>query len=225
MERKVALIVGATGAVGRHLLQHLLSSNEYSSVIALVRRGLEIEHPKLEERIIKFEELEHLQMNDSVNDVFCCLGTTIKKAKTKQAMKKIDVDYPLLVAGLSRQLGAEKFLVVSAVGANVDSRFFYSRLKGLLEDKLKLAGFNTLYLFQPSLLLGERNEFRLGEVVASKLAPIISPLLVGRLKKYKPIEVETVAHAMVTAAQRDAIGNFILHYNQIQALAKKGESK
>ncbi|MCD8503453.1 MAG: NAD(P)H-binding protein [Bacillaceae bacterium] len=124
MERKVALIVGATGAVGRHLLQHLLSSNEYSSVIALVRRGLEIEHPKLKERIIKFEELEHLQMNGSVNDVFCCLGTTIKKAKTKQAMKKIDVDYPLLVAGLSRQLGAEKFLVVSAVGANVDSRFF-----------------------------------------------------------------------------------------------------
>lgn len=223
MGQKVALIVGATGAVGKQVLQNLLRSSEYIKVIALVRRKQEIEHPKLDERIINFEELQNHSFNAHVDDVFCCLGTTIKKAKTKQVMKKVDVDYPLLIAGLAKQLRAEKFLVVSAVGANIQSPFFYSRLKGLLEERLTLASFETLYLFQPSLLLGHRNEFRLVEAFASKLAPIFSPLLVGKLKKYKPIEVKTVADAMVAAAQDNIKGNFTLRYEQILSLAKKGE--
>lgn len=215
MEKKSALIVGATGLIGQQLLNHLLNGNNYETVTALVRRPLDFQHPKLKEMVIDFDELSDYQTNYKVNDVFCCLGTTIKKAKTKSAMKKVDVEYPLTLAKLSKEMGAEKFLVVSSIGADPNSRVWYSKMKGTLEEELKKVGFQSLFIFRPSLLLGERNEFRVGESFASYLSPAVSPLFLGKLTKYKPIQALSVAIAMAVTANTNLDGTHYFYYDQI----------
>lgn len=199
--KKSALLVGASGLVGGELLNCLLIAPEYSKVLILVRKPLGLIHPKLEERVIEFEDL--LQHRDcfKVNDVFCCLGTTIKKARSKEAFRKVDVEYPLKIARLAKDMQAEKFLIISSVGANPKSTVFYTRMKGLLEQKLKEIGIKSLHIFRPSLLLGNRKEFRIGESVSAFLTKGISFFFVGWLKKYKPIEAKTVANGMYMAAQ------------------------
>lgn len=206
MESKSAILVGASGLVGGELLNLLLNSEEYSKVIVLGRRSLNLEHPKLEEIIVDFERLDQYQEKFSVDEIFCCLGTTIKKAKSKEAFKKVDVDYVLSLAKIAKEMKVEKFLIVSSIGADKQSAIFYSKMKGLVEEGLKEIGFSSLYIFRPSLLLGQRQEVRSGESAAAFLSKGLSFLMLGGLRKYKPIEAKVVAKGMYNAAQSTNAG-------------------
>lgn len=216
---KTALIAGASGLVGGELLKELLAGMEYQYVIALVRSPLEVKHAKLEEVIINFEELEELEGLPTIDDVFCCLGTTIKKAKTQEAMTRIDVDYPIALANLAKKFGAKQYFVISSMGADAKSNIFYSRIKGLMEIALKGIGFQTLGIFRPSLLLGDRKEFRLGEAAAVVIMPILSLLMMGPLKKYRAIQARDVARAMYKVAQSGSSGVNIYSSDEINKIA------
>lgn len=218
MAGKTALIAGATGMVGNELLQFLIDGNEYDKVIAIVRRPLENKHPKLEEKVVDFNKLDNFKESFAVDDVFCCLGTTIKKAKTKEAMWKIDVDYPVAIAKLASLEGAKKFLLVSSMNADPNSPIFYSKMKGKLEEAIKQIPYESTSIFRPSLLLGNRQEFRLGERAAAAIFTKVPFLFAGPLKKYRAIEGRTVASAMYKAAQENKPGITIYPSEQIQKI-------
>lgn len=215
MESKKALIAGANGLVGGELLKLLLRGKEYDKVVALVRKPLGIKDAKLEEKIIDFNNMDEATDSFQVNHVFCCLGTTIKKAKSKEVFKQVDVLYPLEMAKIAKEKQVEKFLIISSMGANSDSLVFYSRMKGLLENQLQSIGFNSLHILRPSLLLGNRKDYRPGEAAGAFLTNLLSFAFIGPLKKYKPIAAETVALAMFEIAQRDVIGVHIYPSDEI----------
>jgi uncharacterized protein YbjT (DUF2867 family) len=217
---KTALIAGATGLIGNELLNFLLNANEYEKVVAIVRRPLSEKHPKLEEKIVDFDKLEDYIDVFSVDDVFVCLGTTIKKAKTKEAMWKIDVDYPISIARLASSQGARKFLLVSSMNADPDSPIFYSKMKGKLEEEIKQFTFETTTIFRPSLLLGNRDEFRFGERLSAAIFTVVPFLFAGPLKKYKAIEGKTVAKAMYRVAQENKNGVTIYPSEQIAEIGR-----
>lgn len=218
MAGKIALIAGATGLIGKELLQFLLNASEYDKVVAIVRRPVGIDHPKLDERIVDFNHLDQNKEIFTVDDVFCCLGTTIKKAKTKEAMWKIDVDYPLAIARLASSQGARKFLLVSSMNADPESPIFYSKMKGKLEKEVEQIPFETTAIFRPSLLLGDREEFRFGERAAAAIITKVPFLFKGPFKKYKAIEGRTVASAMYRVAQKNETGFTIYPSEQIQEI-------
>jgi uncharacterized protein YbjT (DUF2867 family) len=214
-----ALIAGATGLVGKQLLSMLLNSNDYKKVYVLSRRPLAEEHPKLEEIIIDFDRLPEQQLPE-VNDVFCCLGTTMKKAGSKEAFRKVDFVYPYELAQKALQTAAEQYLLVSAMGANRRSFFFYNRVKGEVEENIsKLIGYKSIHIFRPSLLLGKREEERFGEIFAQKLMRFIKPLMVGPLRKYRGIHARTVANGMLKAAEQHPRGIHIYESEEIKQLA------
>lgn len=219
---KSALLLGASGLVGSELLQCLLNEKDYTSIVILVRKPLPlgIQHHKLIEVQADFDHLEWYREHFRVDDVFCCLGTTIKKAKTRDAMTKVDVGYPLSAAKLAHEEGSKQFLVISSMGADPQSFFAYSRMKGMLETELGNVGFQALQIFRPSLLLGNRKESRLGESATAVLLPPLSFLLVGPLKKYRAIQARTVAQAMHRAAQNNSQGTTIYLSDEMEALVK-----
>lgn len=218
MAGKTALIAGSNGLVGNELLHLLLNGEEYDKVVAIVRRPLAEKHPKLEEKIVDFDRLPEYKEIFAVNDVFCCLGTTIKKAKTKEAMWKVDVDYPISIAKLASAEGAGKFLIVSSMNADPNSPIFYPKMKGKLEEEIIKVPFETIAIFRPSLLLGNRNEFRFGERAAGAIFTKVPFLFTGPLKKYKAIEGKTVASAMYMAAKENKPGVTIYPSEKIQEI-------
>ena len=203
MATKKALIVGATGLIGGYCLQALLEDPAYAEVVALVRNPLSTTHPKLKTVHTRFDNLEPALAGIEADDVFCCLGTTIKKAGSQQAFRKIDYMLVLAVAELMRKKGAAQFLVVSSMGADKNAKFFYSRVKGEMESSLKHVGYPCLRILRPSLLLGPRKEFRLGEKIGALLTPMLQLFLHGPLKKYQPVQAESVARFMVKVAQKE----------------------
>lgn len=214
-----ALIAGATGLVGKHLLSLLLNSQQYKKVYVLSRRPLGLEHPKLEEVIIDFDALPEQEL-PAAEDVFCCLGTTMKKAGSKEAFRKVDFVYPYELAQKALQKGAEQYLLVSAMGANRRSFFFYNRVKGEVEEGIsKLSGYKSIAIFRPSLLLGERPDERLGEDIAKRLMRFIKPLMIGPLRKYRGIHARTVANGMLKAAEQRPRGVHIYESEEIKPLA------
>ncbi len=202
-KEKVALIAGATGLVGSHLIEILLKAEEYKKVVSLVRRSNDLHHEKLDERVISFDQMKLLP-HEEIDDVFCCLGTTIKKAKTKEAFKVVDYDYPLQLGKLGKEHGAQQYLVISALGASAKSKIFYSKVKGELEEELVALHYPTLHIFRPSLLLGDREEFRAGEKAGEVVSRVVRPVLLGKLKKYRSISGKQVAYGMYKAAQQSS---------------------
>lgn len=217
---KSAWIAGGSGLVGQELLRLLLEDSRYSAVCALVRRPLGISHPKLQEIVCDWDRLEETADVPTADDVFCCLGTTIKKARTREAMYKVDVDYPLALARLALTRGARHYLLVSAVGANPRSRIPYSRMKGELEEQIKRMPYEAASIFRPSLLLGDRAEFRLGERIAVKVSRAFSKLTRSPLPASLAVEARTVAGAMLEAAQRRDGGVNIYDPRKIKEIAK-----
>ncbi|WP_430813605.1 NAD-dependent epimerase/dehydratase family protein [Carboxylicivirga sp. RSCT41] len=203
---KTALIAGATGLIGSSLVQYLLESNEYQKVIALVRKPSITPHPKLDEQLIDFDDLHNLFLESKVHDVFCCLGTTIKKAGSQDAFSKVDYTYVLELARWADKHECQLLSVVSSVGAKVNTSNFYLRTKGQMEEAISSLTIPTVHLFRPSLLLGQRNEFRLAEKVSEKVMSVLNPLLNGRLRKYRAIQAHDVALAMHNQAQNNVIG-------------------
>lgn len=216
MEKKIALVVGATGLIGQEVVRLLLASAAYDKVKVVLRRPYEINHPKLEEHIIDFHELKNYDIGE-VDHIYCCLGTTMKKAKTKELFKQVDYEYPLELAMKASEQDVSQFLVVSAMGADPASSFFYNRTKGELEAALKSLDLHALHIFRPSLLLGERREFRLGEELAAWLSKLIP--FKGSMEKYRPIKGKDVALAMVKIAQAETSGNHLYLSPLIQKIA------
>ena len=211
---KTALVLGGTGLVGGHLVRILLRDERYSLVKMLVRKPLDLHHEKLAQVVVDFD---HLQAADlQADDVFCCLGTTIAKAGTQAAFRKVDFDYPVRVGELALEMGAKQYFMVSSIGADAQSSVFYAKVKGEAEAKLASLGYSTFVAFRPSFLLGNRQEFRFGEKIGIGIAKLLEPLMVGGLRKYKGIEAHQVAGAMVKWARLEKPGNFIVENPEIE---------
>ena len=154
---KTALLVGATGLVGGFVLEQLLEDAYYDSVVVLSRKSLQLQHTKLKEVLVNFDQLENYTNDIKADVVFCCLGTTIKAAGSQEAFKKVDYEYPLRVAEIAKQNGASAFLIVTALGAAKSSIIFYNRVKGEVEEAIGSLHFDAFHILQPSLIIGERN--------------------------------------------------------------------
>jgi len=217
---RTALLAGATGLIGSHVLKLLLAEDEWSRVVTVGRRPMPELHKKLEQRVLDLGELETVSDLPHVDDVFCCLGTTIKQAGSQPAFRRVDHAFILGVAHAGLHAGAKQFLLVSAIGADPGSRVFYSRVKGETESAIRRLAFQSVQIFRPSLLLGERTEFRLGERIAMVVAPPLSLLLLGRLRRYRPIRAETVARAMVNLAREAPRGPNVFEYDAMIASAR-----
>jgi uncharacterized protein YbjT (DUF2867 family) len=217
-EKKSVLLVGATGLVGGELLTFLLNHSGHEKVKVFTRKALKINHPKLEQIIVDFNKLGQYKEHFNVKDVYCCLGTTIKKAGSQDAFRKVDYEYPVVLAKLAVERNVERFLIITAMGADKSSKVFYNRVKGEVEEELRKSGIGTLHIFRPSLLLGEREEFRLGEKVAIILSPILSLAMVGGLRKYRPIQAKNVAKAMLLTGQTEVSGTFVYPSDAIQEI-------
>jgi uncharacterized protein YbjT (DUF2867 family) len=207
-----ALIAGATGLVGARLLEALLADPAYTAVRALARRPLRLAHPKLVVDVIDFERLADVAF-PRVDDVYCCLGTTIAAAGSREAFRRVDHDYPLAIARAALAARARAFLFVSAMGADPRSAVFYSRVKGELEQAVAALGYRCAIAFRPSLLAGERAESRFGERAALAL---LQPLRFLVPRKYRPIEAAAVARAMVEAAHRGPSGFTVVESDAMQ---------
>ena len=217
MPQRTALVAGATGLVGRHCLQELLASDSYREVVAIGRRPVPLTHAKLRQIVVDFDDLT--SMNITADDVFCCLGTTMRKAGSREAFRRVDYEYPLRLARVALERGASHYLLVSSLGADGAARTFYLRVKGELEQALRELGFRTLSIFRPSLLLGARAEVRWGERLGALAFRAVRPLLSGPLRRYRPIEASTVARAMVAAAESGGSGCHIAESDEITAIA------
>ena len=198
---KTAVIAGATGLVGKQLMFKLLESTSYEKVIILVRTFIHIKHPKLIQVIVNFESLSAYKDQLKGDDFFCCLGTTMKRAGSKEAFYKVDYSYCLEFARLASENNAQKFLLISAIGADASSSIYYSKVKGELENAIRGLTISAIHIFHPSVLVGNRLEFRFGEIIGIAMAKTLSPLMLGSLSKYKPIEVTELADSMLKIAQ------------------------
>ena len=221
MSNKTALVLGGSGLIGSHCLHYLLNDEYYDQVEILVRRPLAIEHPKLIQHEINFDDLKNVLSKIKANDVYCCLGTTIKKAKSKTAFRTVDYTYPVEIAKLCRANGADQFLLVTALGANPKSSIFYNCVKGEVEESISKLDFKGVYIFRPSLLLGKRQESRPSEELTQKLFQWFSFGFKGPIKKYKPVEAKAVAFAMIQNAKTQHLGQQIIESSQIQAIYDK----
>jgi uncharacterized protein YbjT (DUF2867 family) len=205
------LLVGATGLVGRDCLRLLVAEPAISRVVVLARRPLPPAAlaPKVEVRILDFDRLESAGVFPAVDAVLCALGTTIRQAGSQLRFREVDYGYPLAVARLALAQGARHFLLVSALGANAQSRVFYNRVKGEVENAIRSLGYRSVTIARPSFLVGERDEIRLGERIMTPLAF----LMPGRLR---PVKAAAVAGALVAAAVRDEAGVRILESEVIR---------
>jgi len=209
------LIAGATGLVGRECLRQLEVDAGVSRIVAITRRPLTGVSSKVGVHVVNFDDLETHRAVFSVDQVFCALGTTIKTAGSEAAFRHVDFDFPVALARLGREQGATNFLLVSAIGASAHSRFFYNRVKGELEDVIRTLGYRSVTIVRPSLLLGERKEFRLGERIAMLVADIVP-------KKYRPVEARAVAAALVDAARADTPGFHVIENSEIRRTGAGG---
>jgi len=208
---KTALIIGATGLVGNLLTHRLAESSAYEKVKILVRHSVGWQHPRLQEVQYDFDHPNGLLVQ--ADDIFCCLGTTINKAGSREAFRKVDYQYPIDTAQLALNNGAQQFLLVSAMGSDVNSRFFYNRVKGEVERDLIALHFPATLIFRPSLLLGDRKEFRLGERFGEAIMKLFNPLIPAR---YKGVRAESVANGMLQTAQQHLAGTHVFDSDQLQ---------
>jgi uncharacterized protein YbjT (DUF2867 family) len=214
-----ATLVGATGLIGGYLLEELLNDPYFDTVRILIRRPIDINHPKLEKKIVDFNDSDSLLVAISNGDVlFCAIGSTMKKVKgDKEAYRKIDFDIPVKLSRFCKMTGCEKFILVSSAGANSKSGNFYQRLKGETDEAVKSVGLQTIHIMRPSLLLGERKEFRLGENIGKAVMTALSFLIP---EKYKAIQGKDVAKVMIALAKKNDEGIFVHENSEIRNLSK-----
>ena len=222
MSERTATIIGATGMIGNYLLELLLKDNYFSTIRILVRRPYKKTDPKMEVKLADFNDAESFKLALEGSDViFSCIGTTQKNVKGDTDLyRRIDFDIPLKAARFAKEIGCEKFILVSSVGANSHSPTFYLRLKGELENAIRSVALDTVHIMQPSMLLGERKEKRAGERMLQATMKLTSVLLFGSGRKYKAIHGKTVAAAMLNAAKRNGKGFFRYTYDGIKELSR-----
>lgn len=204
--KKTALLAGATGLVGSALLGLLLASDRYAKVIVVGRQPVAHSHPKLTQVVVELDQLETARLRLIADDVYCCLGTTQQQAGSKEAFYAVDFLYVVKLAALTAANFAAQFLVVSALDADIDSRFYYYRIKGEMEAAVRQTLFRAIHIFRPFLLVGVRPKPRLGERIGTVLLSLATPLLRGRWRKYRAVAATAVAQAMLRAAEEDGGG-------------------
>ena len=213
---KTAIVLGATGLVGKQVLGKLLESEQYDRVVALVRKPMLWKHSKLETIQFDFDHPDASQIKG--DDLYCCLGTTLAKAGSKEAQYKIDCTYPLQIGQLAYQNAVKQYILVSSIGADAQSSNFYLRTKGELEQGLAKIGFDAVIAVRPSFLLGQRDEFRFGEQMGIGMIKVFGPLLFGSLKKYRGIHAVKVATGMIQLAQAQKKGFVVVESDQLAEL-------
>lgn len=210
---KTALLLGSTGLIGSELVERLQAAPHYRSVVLLNRRPSGYRHSKISEKIIDFDAPDLRGV--AGDDLFCALGTTIRKAGSQAALRKVDYEYPALFAARLKDQGVKRIALVSSVGANAKAASFYLRTKGQLEETIVGLGFEQTVIVRPSVLIGQRTEFRLGEEVAILLLKLFSPVMLGGLRKYKGIKASTVAAGLVRAVNPGIPGVRIIESDRI----------
>jgi uncharacterized protein YbjT (DUF2867 family) len=211
-------VIGSTGLVGSHIVGLLKEENASQKIRLLVRRPVEFSHPKLEIKLVNFEGYESLKLAIAgCNVVFCAVGTTQSKVKGDQLLyRKIDYDIPVNAARACLETGGSSFLLVSSVGADSNSKNFYLRLKGEVEEAVQKFPIKSISMFRPSMLLGNRKDFRLGERIGQSGMKLIAPLLASKWRKYKAIEARDVAAAMIEASKQNKEGFIVYEYDEMK---------
>lgn len=210
---KTAIVIGATGLVGANLVNKLNDTKVYEKVILLVRRKTDLNHLKLEEKIVDFDTIDADLIR--ADDIFCAIGTTLKKAGSKEKQYKIDCEYPAKIAQMGKQNGVKQFLLVSSVGADKNSSNFYLRTKGELEEKIAALNYDAFIVMRPSFIIGDRKEFRLGETIGIFFASLFRPLMIGKLKKYRGVHAIAIAKKMVKLANDNLKGMVVVESGKI----------
>jgi uncharacterized protein YbjT (DUF2867 family) len=218
MDKRKALIFGSTGLIGNLLLEELIHSENYSGIRIFVRQPTGVTEPKVEEVTIDFTTLDIFSQFIMGDDLFICLGTTIKKAGSVKKMEEIDCDLPAKIAELASTNNVKRIAVVSSLGASASSKNYYLRIKGKMEEGIMKLNFENIAIVRPSMLLGERKEKRTGETVGKIVMKTFKPLLTGKLRKYRAIHGKDVARAMITILQNDP-GKNIYESDEIQKIA------
>jgi len=216
---RTAIIFGGTGLIGKALTEELGKSCQYEKIIAFTRRKTEFDTVlKVNNQVVDFENPESFSGQIIGDDIFICLGTTIKKAGSVKKMEKIDRDLPVILAKYAHKNSVSRLAIVSSIGANVNSSNYYLRIKGEMEREIMNINFETVAIARPSLLLGRRDENRFGESAGKLFMKVLSHLLYGRLRKYRAIEGRIVAKALI-GILRSETGKNIYESDQLQKLA------
>jgi uncharacterized protein YbjT (DUF2867 family) len=218
---QTAVVLGATGLTGNHLVTLLLHDNRFSKVKVLLRSPSFKQRPGLESIIVDFDDEESLASALHGDILFCCIGTTISKAGSKENFRKVDFEIPVRCATIAHRQNMQQFLLISAVAANPKSINFYSRTKGETEQAIEKIGFTACHIFRPSVLLGARMEFRPGEWIGKFLILVFYFFLQGSWKKYRPIKAVNVAKAMINVAINTPSGTHVYESDAIKELAGK----
>ena len=220
MNKQTAVVIGATGLIGSYVVEELLKDDAFTIVRTLTRRPLTIIHPKLQQRIVNFNDINDYKEKFGDGDViFCCIGTTQKNVKGDNNLyESIDFGIPVNAAQIGISRNFKKYLIVSSVGANENSSNFYLKLKGKTENALKKFSFNNISIFRPGQLLGKRNEYRRGDKLLQPITKFISLFLFGSLKKYRSINAKDVAKAMVKESKQNNPGVHYFEYNEMMTL-------
>lgn len=221
---KKAILLGASGAIGNSLLFLLLENKDYTEVLILVRKELRMQHPKLKQLEVNFDRISDYAAEIRGDVVFCCLGTTKSKTPDQQQYRKIDYQYPLDVARIAMENGAESYHLVSSLGADRNSSVFYTRTKGEVEHDLEAFPYKSIHIYRPSLLEATRKDKRFMEGSIGIIMTVVNPILIGGLRKYRSIKVENVAKAMVRLSLEDKPGVYIHESDDIQKLSEERSS-
>jgi uncharacterized protein YbjT (DUF2867 family) len=217
---RTALLLGATGLVGGHCLNQLVTDSRYSRVTALTRGPLarvDDSGGRLDVRVIDFERLAE-QWDFTATDVYCCLGATA--SSSPETYQRVEHDYPVEVARLARKAGAQRLAIVSAVGASPRSRLSMLRVKGTAEQDIVALGYECVEIFHPATLLGDRTTPRSGQGIANAVLPVVARAMLGPLRRFRPVRAEVLAAAMIAALLRGEPGVHIRTQPEIVALAK-----
>lgn len=212
-----ALLFGSSGLIGSHLLNQLIVSHSFTSILSFVRKETDHPSPKVKEIKTDFQNLSNYKEEFSSDVCFICLGTTINKAGSQDKFKEVDYFYVLNIAKICKEMNVKTVLIVSSLGADPSSSIFYSRVKGEMERDTSSLDLNSLYFFRPSLLLGNRSELRIGEKVGEVISGIFSFTFVGGWKKYKPISAEIVAKSMLKTSLKPKTGVYIFESDEISS--------
>lgn len=221
MEKRSALIAGATGLVGNSLLRQILADDDYDKILIITRKPLDIKHTKLFQQQLDFDKIDEFTTDFPVDDVYCALGTTIKTAGSKEAFYKVDYTYVVKLGAWAAANSVKRFLVVSAMGANAKSGIFYNKVKGEMEAAISLLNIPQKQIFRPSLLMGDRTEKRSGEKAAQVIMGALGFLFSGRLLNYKGIHADVVARAMVLSAKQEMPGFKVFESGEMQVKGKE----